>query len=278
MRHQPEPLRLRAQLGFGRPGAGHEEAHPAQAADQPRQRVERQVEPLLVDQPADQQHEPLVGRGEAGAQPRQVGHGLQVAGVDPVRDHGHALDAEDVAHLRPHVGRADDDAVRRAGHLPLRGVDGRLRVLPDTALVAAVLGRVDRHQPRQLRGQAASGPGDEPVVRVHEVERARQAGASHVGVHPLDPGDERVEVGPGEVRLGHPVHDDAVAVLDAGAAPARHHVHLVAEADQLLGQLAHVPRQAALDHRRVLPRERQDAHVQAGNWRNTHSGVSGSRR
>ena len=36
--------------------------------DQARQRLERELEALLVDEPADQQHEPLVGRGEARAQ------------------------------------------------------------------------------------------------------------------------------------------------------------------------------------------------------------------
>ena len=55
---------------------------------------------------------------------------------------------------------------------------------------------------------------------------------------------------------------DAVAILDGLQPPAAagDDVHLVAVADELLGQLAHVPREAALDDRRVLPREGQNPH------------------
>ena len=43
-------------------------------------------------------------------------------------------------------------------------------------------------------------------------------------------------------------------------APAREHVHVDVLRGEVLGQLAHVPREAALDQRRVLPGEDQDAH------------------
>jgi hypothetical protein len=48
------------------------------------------------------------------------------------------------------------------------------------------------------------------------------------------------------------------------AAAAREHVDLDPVADQLLGELADVTRQATLDDRRVLPREDQDAQARRG--------------
>ena len=54
---------------------------------------------------------------------------------------------------------------------------------------------------------------------------------------------------------------DAVAILlrRQAAAAAREDVDLGALGDELLGELAHVARQPALDDRRVLPGEDQDA-------------------
>ncbi len=107
-----------------------------------------------------------------------------------------------------------------AHHPALDAVDVRLRVLVDPALVAAVLGRVDGDEPRDAPapGQLARRGGDQPVVRVHEVEAAAELDArgEHVLVHVVDPGDERVEVVAREVRLAHAVDDHAVAVLDRG--------------------------------------------------------------
>ena len=101
-------------------------------------------------------------------------------------------------------------------------------------------------------------------MRVHEVEAAAELGArgQHVLVHVVDPGDERVQVVLRELRLAHAVHGHAVPVLDRGQAPAaaRDDVDLVAVAHELLGQLAHVPGEAALDDRRVLPGEAEDPH------------------
>jgi hypothetical protein len=106
--------RLALELGLRGAGAGDDEADVARALDHRRERVEREVKALLVDQPADQQHEPLVGRGVLRAQPRQVGdHGLEVARVDSVLDHGDPLrrDAEHARDVAAHVPRAGDHVV-----------------------------------------------------------------------------------------------------------------------------------------------------------------------
>jgi hypothetical protein len=100
-----------------------------------------------------------------------------------------------------------------------------------------------------------------------EVERElvaeRGAGRAHVVVHGVDPRHEGVEVVLGELRLTHAVDGHAVAVLDRLEAPAAagEHVHLDAAADQPLGQLANMAGQPALDDRRVLPGQDQDAHL-----------------
>ena len=101
-------------------------------------------------------------------------------------------------------------------------------------------------------------------MRVDEVEPAAELGArgQHVLVHVLDPGDEGVEIVLRELGLAHAVHHDAVALLDRLQPPtaARDDVDLVPVADELLGQLAHVPGEPALHDRRVLPREAEDPH------------------
>ena len=229
------------------------------------------MEALLVDEPADEQDQPLVRAprsGRAGAAGRRRAAGRSGRSRSAIAVTFAAGIAEHVGDVAAHVVRAGDHAVGVAHHPPLDRVDVRLRVLVDPALVAAVLGRVDGHQPRHagVAGELARRAGDQPVVRVDEVELELvdqlRAGRAHVLVHVVDPGDERVEVVLGEVRLAHAVDDHAVAVLLGREVPAaaRQHVHLVALRDELLGQLAHVARQAALDDRRVLPGEDQDAH------------------
>ena len=96
-----------------------------------------------------------------------------------------------------------------------------------------------------------------------EVEAVAEldAGGQHVGVHVLDPGDELPEVARAG-RLAHAVDEDALELVLGRHAlvAAREDVDLqVLDGDQLLGQLAHVPGQTALDQRRVLPGEDQDA-------------------
>ena len=89
-------------------------------------------------------------------------------------------------------------------------------MLVDPALVAAVLGRVDRHDERAAEavGEVVAGDGDEPVVAVDEVEVVAvaelDAGGEHVGVHVLDPGDELAEVARA-ARLADAVDGDAAA-------------------------------------------------------------------
>ena len=88
-------------------------------------------------------------------------------------------DAEHVGDLLAHEVRARDDVVGRAHHPALDAVDVRLRMLVDPALVAAVLGGVHGHQPRDAAaaGELARRGGDQPVVRVHEVEAAAEIDA-----------------------------------------------------------------------------------------------------
>src|SRR3954471_10647179 len=69
--HEPESLGLLDELALVRAAAGDEEAHAAEALDDavgPAERVERELEALLVDEAADEQHEALAGSGELRAQ------------------------------------------------------------------------------------------------------------------------------------------------------------------------------------------------------------------
>jgi hypothetical protein len=139
-------------------------------------------------------------------------------------------------------------------------------VLVHPALVAAVLGGVDRgHQwgVEALR-EVVAGVRDEPVVTVDEIEAVAVAEldprGEHVGVHPLDPGDELVQLG-GASRLPDPVDVDPGHRLLGRRllAAAGEQVDLVVALDQALGELADVPGEPALDQRRVLPGEDQYA-------------------
>ena len=270
---QPQPLGLRLQLGLMRAAAGDQEAHVLDLLDHAGQRVERQLEALLVDQPPDQQHELLVRRRELAPQRLQVSYGSQFVRVDPVGDHRYPplVDVEDVGHVPAHVVGADDHRVRAASHPALDGVDVRLRGILHPALVAPVLGRVDRRHVwhAQPVGERRGGVRDEPVMAVDEVVGVllgqRLAGREHVLVHLLHPGDEAIEVAR-PARLAHAMHPHAGELRQAGltrlwwiADPAREHVHARPLADERLGELAHVPGQPALDHGRVLPGEEQHA-------------------
>ena len=109
-----------------------------------------------------------------------------------------------------------------------------------------------------------TGNRHEPVVPVHDVEREAvpelHAGGEHVGVHVLDPGDELRQLARA-VRLAHPVDDDPADLLLGRRLlmPAREHVHVDPARHEVLRELPHVTRQSALDQRRVLPAEDQDA-------------------
>ena len=139
-------------------------------------------------------------------------------------------------------------------------------MLVHPALVTAVLGRVDRRHERspEAPGEVVAGGGDEPVVAVDEIEVEAVAelhpGGEHVGVHPLDPGDELAEVARAG-RLENAMDVDPVGDLGSRGllAAAGQHVHLDPEIDQALGELADVPGQAAFDQRRVLPGKDEDS-------------------
>ena len=217
------------------PGAGHDEAHVADPLDQPGQRLERELEALLVDEPPHEQHEPLVGSGEAAAQRLEVVDRHELRRVDAVRNHRHArlVEPVDVGHVLAHVGRAGDHALGSVGHPPLHAVDVGLRVLVHPALVAPVLGRVDRDHERcaEALGQVVARRGHEPVVSVDDVEVVAvahlHARGEHVRVHVLDPGDELAEV-TRPLGLAHPVDEHAAHLLLRRVLlpPARDHVHV----------------------------------------------------
>ena len=157
-----------------------------------------------------------VGSANRARRRREVVDGREVERVDAVGDDLDLglVDAEHVGDVALHVVAADDDALGAAHHPALDAVDVALRVLVDPALVAAVLGGVDRRQVRAPRGARQPGGGrrDEPVVAVDDVEVValgeQATGGEHVLVHALDPGDELVEVA-GHGGLGHAMHAHA---------------------------------------------------------------------
>jgi hypothetical protein len=109
---------------------------------------------------------------------------------------------------------------------------------------------------------------DEPVVAVDQVVgmrfRERLADRKHVVVHALNPRHESIEV-TRPARLAHSVHRHPAershprARLGILSDPTRQHIHSHPLAYQRLSELAHVAREPALDHRRVLPGEEQHA-------------------
>ena len=79
----------------------------------------------------------------------------------------------------------------------------------------------------------------------------------HVVVHRLDPADERVDVlGKGRLEDAVDRHPVSLLLRRQRAAATCQHVHLRTGPDELLGELADVPAETALDHRRVLPGEK----------------------
>ncbi len=239
-------------------GPGDQEAHRTDRAQQPGQRVDRQLEALLVDQ-APGEEDALLARARLPV-------GRRPGRLDAVDDHLDPilLDAEHVDQVAAHVVRADDQPVGPVDRPALDGVDVGLGPGGDPAPVAAVLGRVDGHRQRapEARGQAIGRPGDEPVVPVDEVEVevAGQAdpGRQQVVVQPLHPGHEPPDVA-GAGRLGYPVDEDAV---DHGGPrrPPGQDVDLDSPGGEPRGEPPDVAAEAALDDRRVLPAEDQASH------------------
>ena len=150
---QPEALGLRLQLGLVRSAARHQKAHVLDLLEHARHRVQRELKALLIDQPADEQHELLVRLGELRAQRLQVARRAQFARIDPVRDHRHAalVDVEDVRDVAAHVVGADDQRVGAPGHPTLDRMDVRLRIVLHPALMATMLGRMDRRHVRHVQ-------------------------------------------------------------------------------------------------------------------------------
>ena len=263
---EPQAPRLLAQPRLVGARPGDEEAHAGEPLDDLRQRVEGNLKALLVDQSPNEQDELLGRLGVAAPQGRQVIDRREVEGIDPVRDDTDLglVDLEHVGHVALHVVAADDHGLGAARHLTLDPVDVALRMPLDPALVAAELGGVDGGEVREPRlpRQGAGGAGHEPVVTVHDVEVVargeRAAGREHVVVHRLDEGHELVEVAR-RARAGNAVHAHAGAPSGVALAPAREDVDGHPEADERLGELAHVAGEAALDERGVLPREDEDA-------------------
>src|SRR5207248_5511083 len=103
-----------------------------------------------------------------------VTDGLDVEGVDAVLDDRCASRRypEDAGHVVAHILRAGDDVVGAFHHPSLDCMDVRMRVLLDPTLVAAVLGRVNRDQPRAADAAryGLSHAGYEPIVGVDDIE------------------------------------------------------------------------------------------------------------
>ena len=133
------------ELGLVGAAAGHQEADVADALDHAGEGVEGQLKALLVDEPPDQQHEPLVGFGKLARSAARSPDGRSSARVDAVGDHRDPplVDPEDVGDVPAHVVGAHDHRVGPLGHPELDPVDMGLRLILHPALVAAVLGRVD---------------------------------------------------------------------------------------------------------------------------------------
>ncbi len=155
---EPEGAGLFLEFVLVGAGAGDDEPHVAEVLDDPRQRLERELEALLVDEPAGEDDELLVGGCELRAVGDEVVDGREVGGIDAVRDHVDRgrRQFEDLAAVLLHVVGAGDDARRLMRHPALDAVDVRLRVALDPALVAPVLGGVHGDDPRPHRLSAAS--------------------------------------------------------------------------------------------------------------------------
>ena len=138
-------------------------------------------------------------------------------------------------------------------------------MLVDPALVAPVLRRVDRHDERAAEAprQVVAGGRDEPVVAVDEVESKRSPSSTPAASMSAFMCSTQATNSPrsrgrrgSRTRWTHTPPRSSSAAIDSSP---REDVHLDAVRHELLGELAHVARQAPLDEGRVLPGEDEDA-------------------
>ena len=232
--------------------------HPrAQQAHRPGQHLE----PLLVLHPAPREHERRPAAGELARRPPrrvdavgdQVGaFGRELEPVDDLADHELGVGQ----HLGGVVGQPRLDGVDRAR------LAGR-----DAAAVAPALGRVERGDEAgaEQRRQRVGGPGDLPVVAVHDVggPAALEAGdeLDQVVVGGGDAGDEVVVGQPRQVGA-RPQHAHAVdrAVGRCAGVRQREQDDVVAGPGERLAQPVDVGGDAAHRAGWELPRQHQDPH------------------
>ena len=180
------------------------------------------------------------------------------------------VDVEDVRDVAAHVVRAHDQRVRPVRHPALDRVDVRLRLVLHPALVAPVLGRVDgrhiRHaQPvGERRGGAAprASRGRGQVVGVLLGERLARPRACPRSSAPPTRRSGRARAA-SSARGTRWTRHPAARCPGRGALSAGGRSRRRASArppptpcrTSASGELAHVPGEPPLDHRRVLPGE-----------------------
>jgi hypothetical protein len=100
---------------------------------------------------------------------------------------------------------------------------------------------------------------------VHKIELESfakpHAELAHVGVHAVHPVHKRVDV-PGKLWLADAMHHHPMAkLLGWEVSPAAgQDVNFHAFAHEVFGELSHVPCEATLDDRGILPGDQQHAH------------------
>ena len=276
---QPESSSLALELGLGHAGAGDDEADAAAArARSGRARRARGGSPSRRrgGRPAGRAARRAPAYSARSALEDRRRDRLEVAGIDAVGDRGdlRGPHAEHVRHVAAHVARAGDHVVGAGAPSRARrrgcGTAGGSGPSPGGGRTRWRGRR--RARPTDLPRDELRGAGHEPVVRVDEIEleRARTAPprARACGRSSRRPSARTRSRPWGTGIPGSPdaVDDHAVAVGlgRQAAAAARQHVHLDAVASELLGQLADVASEPALDHRRVLPGDQQDTHPPVG--------------
>ena len=266
---------------------GHDEPHARVPSRHGGQRPQHRREALLPLQPSGRHEQRSVGRHPQ--RPRAVGvRGRRDpgGGVDRGGDDVHArgVGAQDAHHLRAHrLGRDEHDvraALRREGlhRSAFGGMHGTRELAVEAAGPAAELRGVDAVHPRrpQRPGGRGTGRRRHPVVRVddHGVVGARQRGRHRRdGAGQRRSGADEVPPAPGSDRCPrqrHALHAHAVAHLDRrdvaqpadrrDVVPEGQHPDLVTRGGLGGREVGDQVAEAAVDHRRVLPRDVQDPH------------------